>query len=76
MIYGLFIGGPVRSFLEFHYSELTDARSGRRWSLAEGEQSDPSRVRYIMYKSFNIFAAWFRRTGSKTRGLVYWKFYV
>lgn len=32
MIYGLFIGGPVRSFFEFHYS-VTDARSGRRWSL-------------------------------------------
>lgn len=50
MIYGLFIGGPVRSFFEFHYLELTDARSGRRWSLTEGEQSDPSLVRYIMYK--------------------------
>lgn len=50
MIYGLFIGGPVRFFFEFHYSELTDARSGRRWSLTEGEQTDPSRVRYIMYK--------------------------
>lgn len=58
MIYGLFIGGPVRSFFEFHYSDLTDVRSGRRWSLTEGEKSDPSRVRYIMYKGFNIFAAW------------------
>lgn len=68
MIYGLFIGGPVRSFLEFHYSELTDARLGRRWSLTEGEQSDPSRVCYIMYKSFNIFAAWFCRTGLRRGG--------
>lgn len=57
MIYGLFIGGLVRSFFEFHYS--ADRRAlGRRWSFMGADWSNDPSCATLCTQLFNIFAAW------------------
>lgn len=61
MIYGLFIGGPVRSFFEFHYSG--DRRTvGSPSVIQRGAVALSCSLHYVQ-RNFNIFAAWASETG-------------